>query len=86
MQVFSAGLVLKIMHQLKYLVEPGSINFIGAMPFPGYLGSNRSEVLLILKLLLGKMNKSFYFGETWSFSILTLFNYLMSMILSIFFS
>lgn len=81
----SAGLVLKIRLQLMYLVEPGSINFVGVMPFSGYLGSNRSEVLLILKLMLGKMNKSFYFGGTQSFPILTLFNYLMSMILSIFF-
>lgn len=77
--------MLKIRHQLKYLVEPGSIKFNGVMPFPEYLGSNRSEVLLILKLMLGKINKSFYFGGTWSFPILTLFNNLMSTTLSIFF-
>lgn len=40
------------------------------MPFPGYLGSNRRYVLLILKLMLGKINKSFYFGGTWSCPIL----------------
>lgn len=57
--------MLKIKYQLKYLVEPGSINFVEAMPVPGYLGSNRSEVFLILKLMLGKINKSFYFGGIW---------------------
>lgn len=40
------------------------------MPFPGYLGGNRSYVLLILKLMPGKINKSFYFGGTWSCPIL----------------
>jgi len=54
--------VLKIRHQLKHLVEPRSITSAGAMPFPGYPGGNRNGSALLLKLMLGKINKNFYSG------------------------
>lgn len=62
--------MLKIRHQLKHLVEPGPITFVGVMPFPRYPGSNRSA--LLLKLMLGKRNRNFYSGGDFvmSYSIL----------------